>query len=215
MKKLFSIIILGLFILPINSQTRIFGFADTIYYIKPISYYFLISSNKEFKPDSSMSNRNVKCLNEGYKSFFSNRINVKELEYDLITDTCALSDLRNMFNYTSWKSIEVMPPLFCLDSIFNQVNSNYILLSLSSGFTRTKENYRSSMAKGFFISALTLGSYVSVPYESTIDLRVVLFNKQTRQIILSNNCKMVDCDPDGQKDIDDQIRKVFKPAFGK
>jgi len=203
-------------LLPMNSQTRaIFGFADTIYYIKPISYYFLLSSNKEFKSDSSISDKNLKCLNEGCKSFFSNRINVRELEYDLIKDTCALSDLTNLFNYISWKSIEVMPPLFCLDSILNLVHSDYFLLSFSSGFTRTKENYHSSIAKGFFISALTLGSYVSVPYESTIDLRVVLFNKQTRQIILSNNCKMVDCDLDSQKDIDDQIWKIFKPLFGK
>lgn len=218
MKNLYFLIIFLVYYNQINAQTKISplpGLSDTIYCMQPVSNYYLIDDNKQYKVDSIMNIKNKDCLINGFISYFDQVSNIRIVNVDLMKDSCAVNELNTLLKYMNTHSLEIIPRMNCLDGILDSLNANYALISLSYGFTRSKENYQKSMVKGAFFSALTLGTFMTVPYESTIDLRIILINVKTRQLIKYNECHMVDSHPDLQKDIDTQIRRVFKSTFNK
>lgn len=214
-KFLLLIIIAGVFYSIKAQTTSLPGSSDTIYCFDPIVNYYRVESNKEVRKDSLINTKNGNCLKEGFKYYFNQITNTKFLDINLKKDSCALKELNVLFIFLDHKSLKEVPRMSCMDIILDSIHTGYALISVSQGFVRSKEDYNKAMRKGVLLSALTLGSYVSIPNESAIDLRIILMNVKTRQLITYKGCKMIECAPDSQKDINTQVMRIFKSTFKK
>lgn len=142
---------------------------------EPVSAIGIYDKGNKWQPNDSLSEIAKELIIGELK--YEPKLDIAET---IIFDDSILNDrLQKEIEYMmfwagnkDFRNIKLTPTI---DSILDAENERFGLLALSTGFTRTTENYAAQIAKGIGIGILTLGTAVPVPYKegSTLYLMVV------------------------------------------
>lgn len=213
MKNFFIICIFNFVGLCVYCQPGLPEIDDTIFVIEPdVEFYYIFGDNKAVK-DSSLNYNNLECIKFGLDSFFVDKAKISIIDRKNFDDSCHTEELQKLYEHLDRNHIVKMPLLKCTDSILQAKNAKYVMYITSNGFKRSSKNYDKAKVKGIAISALTLGMFLSYPYESSQTLSICLFDYNSKDIIVYKKDVMIDSDPDGKEDVYDQISDILRRAY--
>jgi tRNA U34 2-thiouridine synthase MnmA/TrmU len=101
------------------------------------------------------------------------------------------------------------------ETLLNVIEENKVdqlIIAYQLGFTRTKPNYRTQIAKGLGVSVLTLGVYTPLPIKSSSKIFAWTIDTKTKKIIFHNK-NLLYVEPLNSKEISNQICDVFEGFY--
>ncbi len=108
------------------------------------------------------------------------------------------------------KSISVPPNII---AALDQGESRYGLLTVHSGFTRRKGNYRIQVLKAVGIGILTMGYYYPLPDKSNSSIFVAIVDRETSEAVFFKTSELLDKEPLDPKILNKQLNQLFKGYF--
>ena len=184
-------------------------------YFEPSSYITLIETGNRGKYNDSISRQAEQLLTKITNTF---RGQLHITDDIIVMDTLLRHKLQKEINYLmlsasrkqSIDSLRIGP---MLDSILESKGKRFGLITVSSGFTRTKENYRNQNIKGGGMAVATLGMYYQVPIKANSTVYAMIVDAKEKNIAFFRKTFQKDKEPLDENVITGQLQKLFNDYF--
>jgi hypothetical protein len=100
-----------------------------------------------------------------------------------------------------------------LDSLLEKSGKRFGLITVTTGFTRTKGNYGGQVAKGAAMGLLTLGMYYQTPIKANSTVYAMIVDAKENNIAFFRKSFLQDKEPLDKNVLTKQIQKIFENYF--
>lgn len=100
-----------------------------------------------------------------------------------------------------------------LDSLLEQSGKRFGLITMTTGFTRTRKNYKRETLKGAAMGMATLGMYMEVPYKAGSSTYAVVVDAQENNVAFFKRSSLKDREPLDPAAVRQQIVLLFYNYF--
>ncbi|MCW5909511.1 MAG: hypothetical protein KIT62_00465 [Cyclobacteriaceae bacterium] len=107
-------------------------------------------------------------------------------------------------------SLKLMPTL---DSLLEQNQKRFGLITITSGLTRVKGNYGKQIAKGIGIGILSLGMVHVTPIKAHSTVYVMILDSKDNNIAFFRRSRLSDKEPLDEAILRKQVQRIFKGYF--
>jgi hypothetical protein len=179
-----------------------------------LSYISLIEKGNRGMVNDTISNTSKEVLHKVLASF--NKIpvtgqiivsdpSVNEKLQLAIANLCISADRqRAIVNLT-------LPRI--LDSLLEEKGKRFGLLTITTGFTRTKRNYGGQMAKGVAMGVLTLGMFYQTPVKANSTIYAMIVDAQENNVAFFRKSALQDKEPLNEAVLKRQLQTLFENYF--
>ncbi|MCP9757461.1 hypothetical protein EGI26_20050 [Lacihabitans sp. CCS-44] len=188
--------------------------------IRPASKVDFIEEKNEFQVDDNLSEKAAEIVFHSITEMAGYQKSKEEILVDFTTLDAIYKELFNLENLLvqapSRKDRNRLIKSYNLsETILNVIEENKVdqlIIAYQLGFTRTKPNYRTQIAKGFGVGILTLGVYTPLPIKSSSKIFAWTIDTKTKKIIFHNK-NLLYIEPLNSKEISNQICDVFEGFY--
>lgn len=193
--------------IPTNEMNDIQKF-ETLSYIK------LIDSGNSAYLNDSLSKKSKINFHESLSSFS----NIPITGNITTNDTSLRKEIRKEIKYLCYSAEKKhsyahmkLTPL--LDSLLELSGKRYGLLTITTGFTRAKDNYERQISKRSTLAVITLGSYYQTPIKASSTIYAMIIDAKDNNVAFFRKLTFEDKEPLDENSISRQIQLVFKEFF--
>ncbi len=180
---------------------------------EPFSYINLIYKNNYGVYNDSISQKSKQIVTEVISS--NKRIPVSGLVS--VNDSIVFKKVEKEVEYLCLNSNKndfssiIIPPT--IDSLLESRGKRFGLITVTTGFTRTRENYTKQIVKGLTVSLFSLGMYYQTPVKSNSTIYTIIVDAQQNNIAFYRKSSLQDYEPLHKVIIESQIEELFDGYF--
>jgi hypothetical protein len=179
------------------------------------AYITLIESGNRGRLNDTISNKSIKIFSEALVTFknsipvtgeisVSDTLTQKKIEKE-VEFLCISADRQR-----SISNLKITP---MLDSLLEERGKRFGLITVTTGFTRTKGNYGGQVAKGAAMGLLTLGMYYQTPIKANSTVYAMIVDAKENNIAFFRKSFLQDKEPLDKDVLTKQIQKIFENYF--
>lgn len=179
------------------------------------AYITLIESGNRGRLNDTISNKSIKIFSEALETFknsipvtgevsVSDTLTQKKIEKE-VEYLCITADKKR-----SISNLKITP---ILDSLLEEKGKRFGLITITTGFTRTKGNYGGQVAKGAAMGVLTLGMYYQTPIKASSTVYAMIVDAKENNIAFFGKSFLQDKEPLDKDVLTKQIQKIFENYF--
>lgn len=184
---------------------------------EPLSYITLIEAGNRGKYNDTISQQAAQLLTKVTNKFRGQLHITDEIT---VQDTLLKSKIEKEINYLiifastkqGFDSLKITP---ILDSLLELNGKRFGLVTASSGFTRTKENYIDQKIKSTGIAIGTLGMVVPVTIKANSTIYTLIIDAQQNNVAFFRKTFNQEREPLDEKILTEQLQLLFKGYFYK
>ena len=183
--------------------------------MEPVSYISVITKGNRGAVDDSVSAVSCKLMINVAEKFkgqlpFTGTIFLTDpevnatLEKEYESLTLAAQKLKDVSH------LQITPTL---DRVLEANNTRFGLITVASGFTRTRGNYGKEVAKGALLGLVTLGMYYQTPVKANSSVFVMIVDSQDNNVAFFRKSVLQDKEPLEENVLTKQFRDIFTGYF--
>jgi len=179
------------------------------------AYISLIESGNRGKFNDTISNKSKEIFSEALHSF-NNKIPITgEIS---VSDTIIENKIEKEIKFLcisadKQRSISNLKITPILDSLLENRDKRFGLITVTTGFTRTKGNYGGQIAKGAAMGILTLGMYYQTPIKANSTVYAMIVDSIDNNVAFFRKSFLQDKEPLDKTVLTNQIQKIFENYF--
>lgn len=100
-----------------------------------------------------------------------------------------------------------------LDSLLEISGKRFGLITITTGFTRTKRNYGGQVAKGAAMAIITLGMFYQTPIKANSTVYAMILDSKDNNVAFYRKSFLQDKEPLDKSVLTKQIQKLFEDYF--
>lgn len=183
-------------------------------YFQPLSYIYLIEKGNQLKLNDSLSEQSEKNLSTMVQKFKK----LKTTVIHSIKDSTAINnyelDLNKLLEGARRKSTFTQTKISpLLDSVLEANGQRFGLITIATGFTRSKKNYRNEILKGAGMAVATLGMYYETPIKANSSLYCIIIDSKENNMSFYRSKFSQNKEPMDKKVVSNQLETIFKGYF--
>ncbi len=194
----------------LSTETKPSELTD-IAYFEPISYIDYIEKGNEMVRDEDASKETTRLVEvefDRHKGLtkVTEKIEIEDslLKNRIEEDIYYLIGQAN--NKKSVKGLAITP---LLDSVMESQGKRFAIGIVSSGFRRSKKNYKGQIAKGVGVGILSLGMAVPTPIKHRTVMFSIIMDSEKNEVCFYKNTLPVESDPNVPVTIKKQIDNLY------
>jgi len=199
---------------PLTSSVRPTEITD-LQQLESLAYISLIENGNKSKYNDTLSDKSKLLLTSVLATFNKKLPITGTLQVD---DVSIINKLNREIEYLCTsadrqKSISNLQLTPTLDALLEDNDKRFGLITVTTGFTRSKGNYGGEIAKGIGLGLLTLGMYTQTPIKYNSTIYAMIIDSKENNIAFFKKSALADKDPLDELILKKQINSIFEGYF--
>ncbi len=186
-----------------------------LYLVHPVSEIEYVTKGNRMQYSRNFSDSCTRIMAVELPVLLPDR-NVRHMEYDIDTTRMLEQEVARLFQYIGdRKEIANLCINRTIDEILASRNIDYAMFLWATGYTRTNSNFAGQIALGVAVAIISVGSVYYAPVKSVVNLKVIIIDRQNKNIAMYNHQYLQNYDPLKPRDMRIALKNLTHRYFYK